>query len=171
MMDNKISKYFTYAEVTIADQNILKRLGIDNNPSAKQLENIKTLCIEVLDKVREGLDVPIGLTSCYRSPKYNDQTPGASPSSQHTANKGAAADIDCALCGGTTNAKIFNFIKDNLDFDQLIWEHGNTEEPDWVHVSYNKGNNRKQILKAVRIQKVTMYLSYGDKPRNQATKL
>jgi hypothetical protein len=58
---------------------------------------------------------------------------------------------------GITNKDIFNYIKENLDFDQLIWEFGNSKEPDWVHVSYTKDKNRKQILKGIKINGRTHY--------------
>jgi len=82
---------------------------------------------------------------------------GGASSSQHC--KGQAFDIDGDKTG-VSNRKIFNFIKDNLEFDQLIWEFGNDKEPDWVHVSYKEGANRKQILKAKRVSGRVQYSVY-----------
>jgi len=62
--------------------------------------------------------------------------------------------------GGASNTEIFNFIKDTLDFDQLIWEFGDNNKPDWVHVSYNAGKNRKQMLKALKVNGKTVYAPY-----------
>lgn len=157
--DDKISKHFSYKEIIVADEKVLKDLNIKNEPSEKELANIKILCEEVLDKLRDGLNVPIGLTSCYRSKIYNEYIGGAI-NSQHMARNGAAADIDCKLCGESTNEEIFQYIKNNLDFDQLIFEHGTLKEPRWVHVSYNKGKNRKQILRAIEINNTTVYVKY-----------
>jgi len=82
-----------------------------------------------------------------------------SKSSDHC--KGRALDLDQDYRGnGVSNAQVFEYIKDNLEFDQLIWEFGSKENPDWVHVGYRKGNNRKQILKAVRVGGKTKYMNY-----------
>ena len=74
--------------------------------------------------------------------------------------RGQALDLDAHIFGGVTNREIFDYIKDNLEFDQLIFEFGTEEEPDWVHVSYNKGNNRKQVLRAIRENGKTKYKHY-----------
>lgn len=145
-MSEKLSKYVALSEVTRSDN--AKRLGIDNAPTAEHKENLKLVCSEVFDKVREHFGKPIGISSGYRSKALNDVTPGASSKSHHST--GNALDIDADIFGGITNSEIFNYIKDNLEFNQLIWEFGNSSNPDWVHVSYVKGNNKKQILKAVK---------------------
>jgi hypothetical protein len=110
--------------------------------------------------------VPIRLSSGYRSEALNKAIGGAGKvvngkyvaSSQHC--KGEAIDIDM---DGTsiTNKQVFDFIKDNLNFDQLIWEFGTSTNPDWVHVSYDsEGKQRKQILKAVKQGSSTSYVPY-----------
>jgi hypothetical protein len=101
--------------------------------------------------------VPIHISSGYRSEALNKFIKGSS-SSQHC--KGEAIDIDMdGSSSGVTNADVYNFIKDNLEFDQLIWEFGTDKNPDWVHVSYTKGKNRKQKLKAVRANGKTSYVN------------
>ena len=71
---------------------------------------------------------------------------------------GEALDIDADIYGKVTNAEIFNYIKNNLEWDQMIWEFGDDEEPNWVHVSYKEaGHNRKQIKRAYRDHKGVYY--------------
>lgn len=142
----KISKYVSISEVTSSDT--AKRRGIDNSPTPEHLENLKVICTEVFDKVREHFDVPIYISSGYRSAALNKAI-GGSATSDH--NNGKALDLDQDGKGnGVTNRQVFDYIKDNLEFDQLIWEFGSSQNPDWVHVGYRKGANRKQILRAIR---------------------
>jgi hypothetical protein len=143
----KLSNYVSLAEVTKSDT--AKRKGISNEPTPEHLENLKTICTEVFDKVREHFGVPIYISSGYRSEALNKAI-GGSKNSDH--NLGRALDLDQDGRGnGVTNMEVFEFIKDNLEFDQLIGEFqradGNFE---WVHVGYRKGANRKQILVAYR---------------------
>lgn len=149
----KLSKYVALSEVTRSDN--AKRLGIDNTPTDEHKENLKLVCSEIFDKVREHFDKPIGISSGYRSKALNEATPGSSSKSHHCT--GHALDIDADIFGGITNSEIFNYIKDNIEFNQLIWEFGNSSNPDWIHVSYVKGNNKKQILKAVKRNGKTIY--------------
>jgi len=152
----KLSNYLSLAEVTRSDT--AKRNGISNEPTAEHLENLKVIAVEVFDKVREYFGVPIFVSSGYRSAALNKAI-GGSSTSDH--NLGRALDLDQDGHGnGVTNADVFKFIKDNLEFDQLIWEFGTDKNPDWVHVGYRKGANRKQILKAVREGGKTKYVPY-----------
>lgn len=152
----KLSKYVSLAEVTRSDT--AKRKGIDNNPTPEHLENLKVICEEVFDKVREHFGVPIFISSGYRSAALNKAI-GGSSTSDH--NNGRALDLDQDGHGnGVTNMDVFKFIKDNLDFDQLIYEFGTDKNPDWVHVGYRKGSNRKQVLKAVKSGGKTTYVPY-----------
>lgn len=152
----KLSRYVSLAEVTRSDT--AKRKGIDNSPTAEHLENLKVISEEVFDKVREYFGVPLFISSGYRSTALNKAI-GGSATSDH--NLGRALDLDQDGHGnGVTNADVFNYIKSNLDFDQLIWEFGTDKNPDWVHVGYRKGANRKQILKAVREGGKTKYVTY-----------
>lgn len=151
----QISKHLSLAEVSRSET--AKRKGIDNTPSGEHLENFKKLAENVFEPIREHFGVPIHISSGYRSKELNAAI-GGSLSSQHC--QGEAIDIDM---DGTsvTNAAIFNYIKDNLVFDQMIWEFGNDTNPDWVHVSYEStGKQRKQILKAIKSNGKTLYVPY-----------
>ena len=155
----QLSKNFSLAEMT--KSVTAKRLGIDNTPNEQQIEFMRELCEAVLQPLRDALG-PIVITSGLRVPALNKAV-GGSGTSQHCALNGAAADID--ICTGKCegkNTEVFNYIKDNLVFDQLIWEFGSNECPDWVHVSYHYGHNRGQILKAVKQNGKTKYLKYED---------
>jgi hypothetical protein len=153
-VSDKICKYLTLGEVTRSES--AKRNGISNLPTAEHLENMKALGINVFDKIREHFGCPIGLSSAYRSEALNRAIKGSSKNSQHC--KGEAFDIDADIHGGTTNKEIFNFIRLNLEFDQLIWEYGTDQEPSWVHVSYKKnGGNRKSILRCTKVNEKPSY--------------
>ncbi len=151
----QLSEHFELAEFTRS--STAKRAGISNMPTDAHLANIKLLCEKILEPIRVHFSRSIILSSGYRSSTLN-RAVGGSSSSQHCS--GEAADIDM---DGTnvTNAQIFNYIKDNLEFDQLIWEFGTDSNPDWVHVSYeSNGRQRKQILCAVKKNGSTSYISY-----------
>jgi|MGYP000293304023 zinc D-Ala-D-Ala carboxypeptidase len=149
----KLTENFTLQEMIHSNTAIAK--GIVNMPNEQQINFIRELCISILQPIREEFGVPIHISSGFRSPKLNVAI-GGSTSSQHCALRGAAADIQM----DEMNAEIFNYIKDELIFDQLIWEFGDGQNPDWVHVSFHKGNNRKQILKAVKQNGKTKYLLF-----------
>ena len=147
-MKDNISKHITYDEATVSSK--AKELKINNDPNSKQLINMKLLAENIFEKVREHFDTPIYISSFFRSSKLNTKLKGSS-TSQHCANVGAAMDIDADVYKGVTNSEIFNYILENLNFDQLIWEFGNDENPDWVHVSYVSDIlNRKEVLKAYK---------------------
>jgi zinc D-Ala-D-Ala carboxypeptidase len=150
----QLSKNFSLSEMT--KSVTAKRLGIDNTPNEQQTEYLRELCANVLQPLRDKLG-PILITSGLRVPELNKAV-GGSGTSQHCALNGAAADIDM----DAKNTEVFNYIKDNLVFDQLIWEFGSKECPDWVHVSYHYGHNRGQILKAIKQNGKTKYLKYED---------
>ena len=147
-MKDDISKHITYEEATVSSK--AKELKINNDPNSKQLTNMKLLAENIFEKVREHFDTPIYISSFFRSSKLNTKLKGSS-TSQHCANVGAAMDIDADVYKGVTNSEIFNYILENLNFDQLIWEFGNDENPDWVHVSYvSDVLNRKEVLKVYK---------------------
>jgi len=151
----QLSKNLVLAEVMRSET--AKRKGISNMPTPEHIENFKKLAENVFQPIRDHFGVPIYISSGYRSKALNKAV-GGSLSSQHC--QGEAIDIDM---DGTsiTNKQIFDFIKDNLVFDQMIWEFGTDKNPDWVHVSYEStGKQRKQILKAVKIKGKTSYLPY-----------
>ena len=144
-----ISKHISEKEATKSVTAL--RLNIDNTPNGTALNNMKILAEKVFEPLREWVGGPIKITSFYRSPDLCLAL-GSKTSSQHTCKNGAAIDID-DIYGHKTNKEMFDWIKENLDFDQLIYEFGNEENPDWVHVSYvDPENNRNRILKAVRDQ-------------------
>jgi len=131
------------------------RLGIDNTPDGDSLNNMKILAEKVFEPLREWVGGPIKINSMYRSIALN-QAIGGSSRSQHC--QGRAVDLD-DVYGHKTNKEMFDWIKDNLDFDQMIWEFGTSDNPDWVHVSYvNEEKNRNRILKAVRDDGKTKYI-------------
>jgi zinc D-Ala-D-Ala carboxypeptidase len=140
----QLSKHLSLAEVTRSES--AKRNGISNQPTAEHLENFKKLAEKVFEPIREHFKAPIHISSGYRSLALNKKI-GGSSTSQHCS--GEAIDIDM---DGTaiTNKQVFDFIKQHLEFDQLIWEFGTASNPDWVHVSYEStGKQRKQVLKAL----------------------
>ena len=135
-----ISKYITYLEATTSQTAIRK--GIDNKPTDAELINMQLVAIRVFDVVRDHFKTPLRVSSFYRCLKLNAAVGGAK-NSQHKLGQA----IDMQGTGDVINKEIFEFIKKNLDFDQLIWEFGNELNPAWVHVSYvSKQKNRKQIL-------------------------
>ena len=152
----KVTEHVSYKEVI--KSNTATRRGIENIPSGEQMENIKLLCENVFEPLREHVGGPIAINSLFRSVELN-RAIGGSSTSQHCAVNGAAMDIDDTY-GIMSNADMFEFIK-KLDFDQLIWEYGDDENPDWVHISYKKNGNRKQILKCKRVKGKTVYSLYS----------
>jgi len=139
----RISKHITLGEA-IKSQTATRH-GIDNTPNGEVLLNMQHLANNVFEPIREHFGIPIGISSFYRSPKLNQKVKG-SKTSQHM--KGEAMDIDADIFGGITNKEIFDYIKKNLDFDELIWEYGDDDNPAWVHVSLKRvGKNSKQILR------------------------
>lgn len=153
----QLSEHLSLAEVTRSET--AKRKGISNMPTDAHLENFKLLAEKVFEPIRKYFGKPIHISSGYRSAALNKAVGGAS-SSQHCS--GEAIDIDMDGNGnGITNKMVFDYIKENLEFDQLIWEFGTDANPDWVHVSYEStGKQRKQILKAVRKGGATSYVPY-----------
>ena len=130
------------------------RRGIDNTPDEQQLINMQLLAIKVFEPLRKWVGGPIKINSFFRSVKLN-KTIGGSSKSQHC--KGQAIDIDDTF-GKVANSKMYQYIKDNLDFAQLIWEFGDNDNPDWVHVSYvSEFDNRNRCLKAYRKNGKTAY--------------
>jgi hypothetical protein len=132
----RISKHISYKEAV--GSNYAKQKGIKNKPNEDQVENMKLLAEEVFEPLREWVDAPIKVNSMFRSLELNTALKGSKTSSHM---KGEAMDI--TSMGGKSNLEMFHWIKDNLCFDQLIWEFG--KEPKWLHVSFSK-NNRQQVL-------------------------
>jgi|TARA_R100000231_G_scaffold139583_1_gene121411 hypothetical protein len=131
------------------------RLGIDNTPDGDSLNNMKIIAEKVFEPLREWVGGPIKINSFFRSTALN-QAIGGSSRSQHC--QGRALDLD-DVYGHKTNKEMFEWIKDNLDFDQMIYEFGSEDNPDWVHVSYvSEDKNRNRVLKAVRDDGKTKYI-------------
>lgn len=153
-----LSKNFSLDEMTRSSTAKSKR--IDNTPNEAQIEFMVELCQSVLQPIRDKFG-PVKVNSGFRSAKLNTAI-GGSTSSQHCGLNGAAADIYFQL----GRAEVFHWIKENLRFDQLIWEFGDENEsldgngPAWIHVSYNYGKNRNQILKAIKENGKTKYLNF-----------
>jgi zinc D-Ala-D-Ala carboxypeptidase len=136
-----------------------KRLGIDNMPKGEHLINLKLLAKNIFQPIRDHFKVPIHISSGYRSPALNSAVKG-SLTSQHCSGEALDIDMDGSP-HGVTNKMVFDYIKDNLNFDQLIWEFGTPANPDWVHVSYSaSGKQRKQVLRAVKVKGKTIYQAY-----------
>ena len=148
----KISDNISYKESV--KSNTATRLGIKNIPGEYELTNMTAVAHNIFEPLREWVDGPIMINSFYRSKELNSAI-GGSERSQHC--EGRAIDLDDTF-GHKTNAEMFNYIKDNLNFDQLIWEFGTNENPDWVHVSYvSEEQNRNRCLRAERINGKTQY--------------
>jgi len=154
----KISNFVWLSEVTKSNTAIRK--GIDNVPNEKQLNNIATLAVSLFDPLRIWVGGAVKINSGFRSEALNKAIGGAK-SSQHCANNGAAFDIDDTF-GHATNAQMFHYIKDMMSFDQLIWEFGDDNNPDWVHVSYvASSTNRMEVLVAKKnSNNQTYYVNY-----------
>ena len=151
----QLSTNLSLAEVTRSET--AKRKGISNMPTPEHIENFKKLALNIFQPIREHFGKPIIISSGYRSAELNKAI-GGSLSSQHCS--GEAIDIDM---DGTdiTNKQIFDYIKDNLNFDQMIWEFGTDANPDWVHVSFAANRSqRKQILVAKKVNGKTTYTPY-----------
>mgnify|MGYP003123882434 FL=1 len=131
------------------------RRGIDNTPDKEHLDNMKLLAEKIFEPLRKWVGGPIRINSFYRGPELNKAI-GGSSKSQHC--KGQAMDIDDTGCH-KTNAEMYAWIKDNVDFDQMIWEFGDDKNPNWVHVSYvSPEENRNRCLKAYREDGKTKYM-------------
>ena len=150
----RLSKNFVLSEITRS--NTAKRLGISNEPSKKHLANMQVLITELIQPMRDALG-PIRITSGYRSPQLN-RAIGGSSKSQHC--EGRAIDL-VDIFGYKTNAEMFHHIKNNLNFDQLIWEFGTNNNPNWVHVSWiSEDENRGRIFKAIKENNKSKYMLY-----------
>lgn len=151
----QLSRNLSLAEMITSDS--AKRKGISNHPNPQQTENLQLLANKVFQPIRDHFNIPIHISSGFRSIELNKSIGGAG-SSQHCT--GEAMDID--MDGSSIkNRDVFNWVKDNLKFDQLIWEFGNDSNPDWVHVSYeSSGKQRGQVLKAIKKNGKTSYINY-----------
>ena len=150
----KLSKNLTLKECLRS--KTAKRLGIDNTPEDETIiKNLEKVARFIFQPLRDAFGCPIYVSSGYRCPDLN-RAIGGSKRSQHM--EGRALDLDADVYGRCTNAQIFNWIKNNLDFDQIVWEFGTEDNPDWVHVSYvSEDDNRNRCLVAKRDSKGKVY--------------
>lgn len=140
----KISEHISLAEATKSQAAI--RAKIDNTPDAKQMAAMKNVAEKCFEPLRKFHGKPIAVTSFFRNAAVNKLI-GGSATSQHMT--GEAMDIDADVFNnGITNKQVFEWLKKNVEFDQLISEYGTVDKPDWIHVSYRlDGKNRKQVLR------------------------
>jgi hypothetical protein len=141
-MEN-ISAHISYKEATISPTAV--RLGIKNTPDEMQLKRMKLVAEKCFEPIRANYAKPINVTSFFRSALLNKAIGGSSTTSQHM--QGEAIDFVCE------NMKdLFAWIRKNVEFDQLIWEYGDDNEPDWIHISYTEQrHNRQQVLRVKRV--------------------
>ena len=148
----EISEHISYKEAIRS--NTAKRLGIDNNPGDYEVTNMVGLALNIFEPLRKWVGGPVKITSMYRCEELNLAI-GGSKRSQHI--EGRALDLDDTF-GYKTNSEMFHYIKQNLNFDQLIWEFGDDNNPDWIHVSYiSDDGNRKRAMRAERVDGKTKY--------------
>jgi hypothetical protein len=151
----RISKHISYKEAT--KSNTALRLNIDNIPDSYSLSNMHGIAHNIFEPLRKWVGGPIKINSFYRSKKLNTAI-GGSPKSQHC--QGRALDLD-DIYGHKTNAEMFDHIKNNLNFDQLIWEFGDDKNPNWIHVSWiSEDENRTKVLKAIKEKGKSKYILY-----------
>ena len=147
-----ISKHISYKEGVYSIT--ATRRGINNDPNDEQLNNMELLAEKVFEPLREWVGGPIKINSFFRCPELNKAI-GGSSKSQHC--HGQAIDIDDTY-GKVANSEMYHYVKSNLDFDQMIWEFGDDDNPDWVHISYvSEEDNRRRCLKAERKNGKTTY--------------
>jgi len=148
-----ISKHITYKEAT--KSRTAEAKGISNEPSSEELKAMENIAENIFEPLRAALGGnPLAITSFYRGKELN-KVIGGSSRSQHC--KGEAMDIDADVYNKVTNKQVFEYIRANLEFDQLIWEFGNDSNPSWVHVSLKNKNNRGMVLRAARTNGKTNY--------------
>ncbi len=158
-LTDKISKWFTYGEAIFYET--AKRNHLDNTPIQEHLDNLIFTAKEIADPCREFVGGPLE-GKFYRSPALNALLPGADPTSLHLT--GQAVDLDCDKYGHGDNKSLFDYIRANLDFDKLIWEHSNVDKdgtvigPAWVHVQTKKTGNRKKVVRRYQVFKNGVYV-------------
>lgn len=168
-MSTTVSKYVSLEEVTFSNTAVSK--GLDNTPTTEQLELIKECAINIFDKLREHTGAPVKINSVFRGAALNKAI-GGSTTSQHCVgldksknSYGAAFDVDDYYWvkgkSKWNNSEMGDWIRENLDFDQLIYEYPINGYPKWIHFSYRPdGKNRKMVLIATKINNKTTYLNY-----------
>ena len=148
-----LTKNFSLLELT--KSQTAERKGIDNTPSPEHQENLKSLCMAILQPVRDHFSKVVTISSGYRSPELCTAI-GSKITRQHA--KGQAADFEIF---GVSNKALADYIDTELHYDQLILEYWNESDPNsgWVHCSFSEGQNRKQYLRAYKEDGRTKYES------------
>jgi len=153
-----ISKHISYHEGTYSQTGV--RRDLDNTPDDRQLKCMEEVAENVFEPLREWVGGPIKINSFFRGEPVNTAI-GGSRKSQHM--KGQGIDIDDTF-GHKTNAEMYHYIKDNLDFDQLIWEFGTDKNPNWLHISWvSHRPNRKKLTVAKKVNGRTKYINEAHK--------
>jgi hypothetical protein len=153
-----ISKHISYHEGTYSQTGV--RRDLDNTPDDKQLKRMEEVAENLFEPLRDWVGGPIKINSFFRGEPVNTAI-GGSRKSQHM--KGQAIDIDDTF-GHKTNAEMYHYVKDNLDFDQLIWEFGTDENPNWLHISWvSHRPNRKKLTVAKKVNGRTKYIHEAHK--------
>ena len=154
----RISKHISYKEGVYS--RTAERRGLDNTPSEEQLKCMKEVAKNLFEPLREWVGGPIKINSFFRGEPVNTAI-GGSTRSQHM--KGQAIDIDDTF-KHKTNAEMYYYIKDNLDFDQMIWEFGTDKNPNWLHISWvSHRPNRKKLTIAKKVNGRTKYVHEAHK--------
>lgn len=149
----RISEHISFKEAT--KSNTALRLNLDNTPNDYQITNMVGLALNIFEPLRKFVGGPIKINSFFRCEQLN-RAIGGSSRSQHC--EGRAIDLDDTF-GHKTNAEMFQYVKDNLNFDQMIWEFGDDNNPNWVHVSYiSEDENRGRCMKATKVNGKTKYI-------------
>ena len=149
----RISEHISFKEAT--KSNTALRLNLDNTPNDYQISNMVGLALNIFEPLRKFVGGPIKINSFFRCEELN-RAIGGSSRSQHC--EGRAIDLDDTF-GHKTNAEMFQYVKDNLNFDQMIWEFGDDNNPNWVHVSYiSEDENRGRCMKATKVNGKTKYI-------------
>jgi zinc D-Ala-D-Ala carboxypeptidase len=149
----KITKNFSLEE--LIESNTALRRGIDNNPDADHIHNLVNLCEHILQPLRDKIGKPIRITSGYRSEALNEAI-GGSKTSDHS--HGRAADIKLIIDGQNRSELLYlGILEMNVPFKQMIWEFGDKETPQWVHIAFDKDNNKKECLRAYKDNGKTKY--------------
>jgi hypothetical protein len=153
-----ISEHISYHEGTYSQTGV--RRDLDNTPDDDQLKRMEEVAENLFEPLREWVGGPIKINSFFRGEPVNTAI-GGSRKSQHM--KGQAIDIDDTF-GHKTNAEMYHYIKDNLDFDQLIWEFGTDKNPNWLHISWvSHRPNRKKLTVAKKVNGRTKYIHEAHK--------
>lgn len=153
-----ISAHITYAEAVKSETAIRK--GIPNVPGSAELKAMQHVAAVCFEPLRNHFKVPIPITSFYRSKRLNAAI-GGSPTSQHCSGEAIDIDMDRSPASNVTNGAVFRWLKGFTQYDQLIWEFGNDDNPDWVHVSTRAdGENRGQVLRAIKVKGRTHYVPF-----------